>query len=731
MNPAPGQPSRVVLHRTGDVVEAEGVTYRWSWSTVTDEVTLRDGDGRRVLAHRLQPAIAVSGDGVRGAPGSCVDAQVDGARLDVRYEQVNGGGAIRLTLRFLPEYYVLDTVVYEPAGAEAIIGIAYLSAWAEGAIEPNGAADTCVIPGGRQDPEQAIFRTADLDGVRFSVGCFGMGSGTFHQQWALPHYLVACYNHADAARPASGAACIGLGGVPDGNVAVRVDRGRFCYEINLRGDLWGHRRGPATQRLDFPLVTAVAADWYEAGLGYFEALVAEGYARKKRREDIPAAAHWPQYDTWGDQAARRCIWEAFDEAHLRHIYRGFRASGLRSRLFVIDDKWEGVYGSLEHDNVRFPHFRELLDEIRADGHEIGLWTAFPRCEDYRVLGLSEAAVLIRPDGAPYVERQGTRSWYVFDPTNAEAAAYLAERARHLVRTYRPALVKIDFGYEIPTPDVAGPHDPSQGGERLFLRFLEVIVGALKEADAAVAVLYYCLTPLFGDYLDQCGMDDLWMSRGAYDRGFAKRALLSSWCGSFGMVPYGSSGYDWRSTPEIWFDSAVIGTPGVIAPLAGDEYSQRPTPDQVARYNGIARVTRHNPFYRVEFFDADLGDPEAGPRACSWARIEGGEAVVVALRPVAGAAAVAPELVEADCRVVVASLTAAGIRTTTMLGIVPFGSGRVCVRRSGGGAPRALAHLLGGGTIPVDVRFEGEQLSLEVMTTTPDEAPVELIEVRFA
>jgi hypothetical protein len=57
-------------------------------------------------------------------------------------------------------------------------------------------------------------------------------------------------------------------------------------------------------------------------------------------------------------------------------------------------------------------------------------------------------------------------------------------------------------------------------------------------------------------------------------------------------------------------------------------------------------------------------------------------------------------------------------------------GRVCAQRSGGSAPRASAHLLGGGTIPVDGRFDGEHLSLEVLATTPDGTPVELIEVRF-
>jgi hypothetical protein len=108
---------------------------------------------------------------------------------------------------------------------------------------------------------------------------------------------------------------------------------------------------------------------------------------------------------------------------------------------------------------------------------------------------------------------------------------------------------VDFGYEIPTPDVAGPHDPARGGERLFERFLEVICGEIRRADPRVAILYYCLTPLFRRYIDQCGMDDLWMSRGAYDDGHARRALLSSWCGAFGVVPYGSSGYDWQDPDQ--------------------------------------------------------------------------------------------------------------------------------------------------------------------------------------
>jgi len=42
----PSLASQATLRRTGDIVEAEGATYRWGWSTATDEVALRDHEGR-------------------------------------------------------------------------------------------------------------------------------------------------------------------------------------------------------------------------------------------------------------------------------------------------------------------------------------------------------------------------------------------------------------------------------------------------------------------------------------------------------------------------------------------------------------------------------------------------------------------------------------------------------------------------------------------------------------
>lgn len=712
------------MTQVNETVVFETRSYRWSWSPPSDNVIVTTPTGYPIFEFPLQPCIQMSR--APGEGGHCTEFQQDGDELLVTYEGVNGDARLSLRVGFSPEYFVMNRVVYESRSNDAVVQLRYCASWEGGAPRPAGIAETCVVPGGRQHPERAIFETAGLQDVRFSIGCFGMGLGTYHQQWGLPHYLLACQSGAQDRPPAI---CIGLGALPDGSVMAVVDEGRVAYEISYRSDLWDHRTDSGAIAFEEPFVFAIGDDWYASVGGYFDALLAEGWATAKRPSDVPEAAFWPQYDTWGDQCLRGCSLERFDESHLRAIYADFRTSGLRSRLFVIDDKWERQYGSLEHDPERFTRFPELLDEIRESGCEIGIWTAFPRCQDYASLGLPPEAVLRTPDGHPYLHRDGRRSWHIFDPTNEQAAAYLGERARHLVRTYRPKLVKIDFGYEIPPPSIAAPHDMRWAGERLFRRFLDVVVGPIKDEDPSVAVLYYCLTPFFNRYLDISGVDDLWMSRGAYGDAFARRALLSSLCGHFGIVPYGSSGYDWRSISEIWLDSAIIGTPGVIAPLAGDEYGERLTPQLAALYNGIARLTRRNPIYRVQLIDSELRDPDTGPVARSWARHENGRPVALVLRPRDGRA-VAPDLGVASCRVAIASLTDESITSCASLGLVSLDPGRVQLRREGQGTPYARAMWANGDYMEIPCEVRPGSIQLDMPVASPSGVPVEMVQIDF-
>lgn len=730
----------VRLQAGPDGVRVDGGSYRWEWERGSDRLTLRDRTGATIATQRLQPCVRVAPP-PRQSTGRCAGVAANENRLEVTYEGVNESGRLTLALRFHPGYYVIESVTYQSERAEAVVALAYACDDSSGQPLPNGEADYYVIPGANQTPEQYILPAWGLANARISLGCFGIFTGTFTQQPFLPHHLFClCSGVRSGGHPMhmekqrTGAVCMGLAGIPDGNLLLEVVQRRFSPVLNFRGDLWGHWQGPGTLRFDTPWVIAAGDTWYEAIRAYFRVLCAEGYARRKRPEEVPPSAYWPEYDSWGDQCARGAIRERLDQESLEAIYRDYRASGMRARLFVIDDRWERAPGALEHDERRFPAWDAFLDRVRADGHEIGLWTAFPRCSHYRDYGLEADAVLRTPGGEPYRVQYGDTStgWFIFDPTHPRVEQHLRERARALVRRYRPRLIKIDFGYEIPTPDVAAPHDLRWAGERLFQRFLEVIIPAIREADPEVTVQYYALSPLLAAHYDHFSFDDMWLAKGLYHDAFNKRAVLASLCGEFGLVPYGSTGYDWESAPQIWFDTPVVGTLGSLVPFAGDERGERARPEQIARYNGIARLTRQNPYFTVEFLDAELDHFLFGPRAHSWARLEEGEAVVVALRPRAGPAGRRGDryrdLVATDCAVVVGALAEGSLATTSRVGVVPYGDGTIRLGRMG--TVQARAHLLGGASLPLPVSPTAQGVSLPLHQRAPDGTPIEIIEVDF-
>ncbi len=88
-----------------------------------------------------------------------------------------------------------------------------------------------------------------------------------------------------------------------------------------------------------------------------------------------------------------------------------------------------------------------------------------------------------------------------------------------------------------------------------------MIGAMREENPDLAVMYCQLSPLFLDYFDLHSLDDLFLAAGEYDVEANRGIFFSSVLGSLGVPTYGSSGYDWASSPDIWFDSAAVGTLG--------------------------------------------------------------------------------------------------------------------------------------------------------------------------
>jgi hypothetical protein len=117
--------------------------------------------------------------------------------------------------------------------------------------------------------------------------------------------------------------------------------------------------------------------------------------------------------------------------------------------------------------------------------------------------------------------------------------------------------------------------------------------------------------------------------GDFDLEANRRFFFSSLLGEIGMPTWGSSGYEWLTAPEIWFDSAVIGTLGNLTSFSGPEPKSLATPERVAKFNGLTHVIRYTNVFSPVLIDGEYQGPARGAHSSSWARLENGEVMLVA------------------------------------------------------------------------------------------------------
>jgi hypothetical protein len=340
------------------------------------------------------------------------------------------------------------------------------------------------------------------------------------------------------------------------------------------------------------------------------------------------------------------------------------------------------------------------------------------------------------DGKPLISGDGDSKYYILDFTQPGVEKVLRARAKRFAERYQPDLVKFDFGYELPPLSVAAPKDMRLAGERLMLKGLEVVVGGMRDANPDIVVMYYCLSPLFLKYFDLHCPDDLFMAAGEYDLEANRRLFFSSLLGELGMPTYGSGGYDWATMPAIWFDSALIGTLGSLNSFIGDEEDEMPTPDVIAKYNGLSQALRSSNTFRIEPVEADYIEVARGAHSPSWARFESDELVAVALRThrLDGRKGSGKfrEVVETNASVVITSRTIDGIAKAASLGVVPYGEGEVIIHRADSQATEASAveHFFGGDSKESRIEISGGTLRLALRERDEKGSPVEWIEVNM-
>ena len=729
-------------------VRMKGAQYTLEWSPQEDRFILQDREGRMVTAGNMQPAITIAADsGNRGplcSPGKVTSYKANDNGLTIVYDGVNHAAHLTASWRCDQNGLWLDPLTYETTASEYIVALHYFAKCKDGKPEPSLENNHLVLPGISESSAISPI-VPPLMNLNFK-GWLGHGSPTpdLLQQWGLPSDYFCGFHVNGSSLSVKGALkeglseafCCGAAELPEGDLLFETRGGKHGQIVNYRADLWGHMHGPGRFTLGCSWRWSFGPNFYEAIRRYYLDLVEAGVITKKvnsPHKNLVLLS--PQFNTWGAEVASGKEWAKYDEALLVSIYDGLRASGMKAGMFVIDAKWEGKYGLLEHSAARFPHFQEILARIRSDGHRLGMWAAFMRCEDPKDLGLTNSHMLHRPNGEPISVKEGSTEYYLFDFTQPEVQEVLRRSAKAFIRRYHPDLVKFDFGYELPSLDVGAPKDMKWAGEKLLAKGLDVVVKAMREENPELVVMYYSLSPLFNDYFDLHSPDDMFMCAKEYDLEANRRFFFSGLLGEIGMPTYGSGGYDWGTMPQIWFDSAAVGTLGSLNSFSGDEENERATPALVAKYNGLARALRASNTFSIRPVGADYVSPTRGGRALSWARFENNEVVLLALRHGGFLEDERPgefeDLVVATASVVVASRTDEGIQRASRLAVVPYGDGELRIRRPADDGKQAeiIEHSWGDrAEKKAGVSVEKGKLVIPLRERTEQGLPVEWIEV---
>lgn len=736
----------------GDTLLVEAASYIFTYSRKDDVFTVLDARGLQIAEAPLQPVVVVLS--VTDAavqifnPGLAAQPEVSGQRVTFVYDNVNGGSRLTLSVRFDDAGFWFEPLIYRSSRTEDIVSLHYFTSVTDHIRTPALRAGYTTTPGIAEGEAISPVQVSSLDHEQtMALGHSGFYVPPFtEQQWGLPvHYFCAMSAHTPGAglrdtfvTGRSDTLVCGLADLPNGDLLFDFHGRRTSLWIDYRSDLWHHLRTPGELALGATLCWAFGKDQYGAISSYYNRLLdASVIHRKQNSAAKNAVVLAPQYCTWGAQVDRGK--HQLTDSFLEELYGQMKAAGMKAKTFSIDDKWEEHYGKLEHSHERLPQFEQFLDRVRAEGHHIGMWAAFLRCENPADLGLEAKHMLQQPDGTPHRENGG--AYYILDLTRPEVAKVLSERVRSFVRRYKPALVKFDFGYEIPAVRTAAPFDKTQAGERILRYSLEIIVKALRQENPDIAIMYYQLSPLFVEYFDLHSTDDTYLSPGDYDWEVNRRIYFASPLAQLGIPVYGSSGYDWSSSPAIWFDSVASGTIGSLNDFQGDEFGDTSTSERVALYNGLAQTVRPTSLFTVVPFPR--ARPEAairGARTRSWARIEDGKVTLIAARPPSFDDGDSVDYRLIDPRVnglltstvpmVVASKTNESIAESNHLAVVACGEGRFSLSRRKGRIAQITTHSFEGVTTQSTIPIKNNELNLAISRRDHNDTPIEWLEIRI-
>ncbi|MBO7748530.1 hypothetical protein I8J29_30580 [Paenibacillus sp. MWE-103] len=600
---------------------------RLEWNVALDEARLTApdpqageaaADGRAAWTGSLLPAFELEADGRRQYAKAAATGVTAGGEGEWRIAfDLEGYGTGMLVCDFPAwgfrvkqvdvTWQRVPRVVALLFGSRALTAAERRRAPSADAVHwPDWAAEGYCVPAAGSSPTHSFWRSWDMGDARLPLGSFGDAMGTPYAA-AFPRPLYAA-----AMGGRHGWLAFGPGEVPDAPLTLRLQSATACVHYAYREDLWGPGEA-ASRSWREPLRLAWGGSGYEAlgalydGFGPFE----------------PKA---PRH-----QRSFLCTWGDFKEGRFDLKQFVDRVSGATpADMVILDESWETFDGSGEPNYELFPDFEADLANIRARGYDLAFWQSLGWTDDPESQGLTKDDLLCGPDGEPREWRWsgspfGNKFHYLLDPSSERTRTLVAERTKRIVERWKPAALKLDFGYGFPGPDAAVPRDPAYRGERLAYSLLKLVHDAAKSVDPDVTIIYYGIHPLMRDVSDMINLDDLGDAgdSAAHEiAGHNQRCLWASLAARHGMAVNTSTGYYWDALSSILLDTAVVGVNGLTLGETDNDGKRMTTVDR-NRWAALQAWHRRTCGWKPLWLDADPGSLKGEPRLGSWGRLEAG------------------------------------------------------------------------------------------------------------
>ena len=475
---------------------------------------------------------------------------------------------------------------------------------------PDWSAAGYCVPGAKEGTVQSFFRFWDFGHSNIALGSFGPSLGAPYGA-AFPRPTLFFAMGSD-----DGWVNFGAGDIPDAAMSLKLQSSLAAIRYSYREDLWGASKDQ--QKVwNNPLKITFGQSSFDAFKKYYSSFaVKKGTPSTKHQ-----AASW---NTWGNWKDRKYAIRPMVDF----------AKKLGAEAFVLDDPWAETKGSINHNKKLFPDFENDIKYIKENGMDCGFWETVGWVGDPASCGLTNDDIILDKNGIPcqtsWNSNPLSSGHFFIDLSSEKSREYVKKRTIEEMTFFKPEVIKLDYGYGIPGPQMGVPRNPALRGERHSYEFIKLISEAAKSVNPDVTILYYGISPLFSEYIDIVSLDDQGDMWYAIKEGHDQWSIWASLLSDRKLAITGSSSYDWDTDDEVILNSLILGSANAVLGTTMPDGS--PVPDKyLNRRLAANKWFRRSILWEPLWLNSHIGDLQKAPVLKCWGRLEYGNLTALVLR----------------------------------------------------------------------------------------------------